>query len=491
MQTIRLSSNVILEITDEIVSIPLNESPKLHLYEYGADYFNTKLLLFEDGQTEERNKSYWFSSRNTLLSSTPTFYPDDIIGSNFHTNSLLDTLISEETLNNPLQYRKVRMLFAQGFSYSVGNNGVALTTLNINAVRPSDNSRVELLSFYDSYDNSSIVATPQVLFDNQLFNSAIELRILDLAFLFNSTSVDIIAIKERLFGDDNIETLFIEHAGVPFSEIISYQEGSNTYKRFSDSDRTRTQFSPRFNNDEIVCNVSKTENGTVEAIMMHERFSLQGYLNKTSKVTNILYTFKFDQYDINNELIGSKIVSLYSPTNIFDKSSYRLNPNDDTDHIKVTVEGLILQQDNSRTYRTGVVVITDPTPLKTTTINAILEEEILVRSDIKEIKNIVYKPDTPKIINIEKPVYVQISKTDDEITLMPFQQALKISVGADLSLVRTLKLRIGKNSYFSEDDDKLVFIIGSEAYFSTEKTYYLMDEQDNVITYGTIKRVIQ
>lgn len=489
MQTIRLSRNVVLEITDEITTVPLNGSPSLHIYEYGSRYNNTKQVLFSDGQTEERTKSYLSSAGNILLSTTPKFYPDVAISENFHENSRIDNLITSEPLINPLQYRKVRMLFAQGFSYDIGDNGVALTTLNINAVRPSNNSRVELLSYYDAYDNSSLMAIPQVLFDNQLFNTAIELRIIDLAFLFNSESTDVIAIKERLFGNDNIETLFVEHAGIPFNEIIDFNEGVDTFRRFSDPLRIRTQFSPRFNNDEIICNVSKRPNGTVTSEMVHERFNLEGFLSKTSEVVDVSHTYKFDQYDSSNSLLGSSIVKVSSPTNLFQKASYRITPLDDTDHIEVTVECFILQQDNTRIYRSGTVVLTDVTPLKTNVINAILEEETLIRSDIKEVRQVVYKPDTPKIINIEKPVYVQISTQENEITLTPFNQALKILVDADLSLVRKLKLRIGKNSYFSEGNDKLTFRVGSESYYTKENTYYLMDEQDNVVTYGDIKRV--
>lgn len=491
MQTIRLSSNVILEITDEITTIPLNGSPSLHIYEYGIAYNNSKQVVLSDGETEERTKSFWTAAGNVLLSTTPNFYPDEVIAANFHDDSRVDNLITTPTLINPLQFRKVRMLFAQGFSYDVGDNGVALTTLNINAVRPSNNSRIELLSYYDAYDNSSIMAVPQVLFDNQIFNASVDLRILDLAFLFNSESEDVIAIKERLFGDDNIETLFVEHSGVPFNEIVDFSEGVNTFRRFSDPLRIRTQFSPRFNNDEIVCNVTKRPNGSVESEMIHERFNLEGFLTKTSEVINVVHTYKFDEYDVSNNFLGSRILSMESPTNLFQKASYRLTPLSNTDHIEVSVECYILQQDNTRIYRSGKVVITDPTPLKTNVITAILEEETLVRSDVKEVKQVIYKPDTPKIINIEKPVYIQITSVTNEITLTPFNQALKINVDADLSIVRKLKLRIGKNAYFNEPNDKFVFRVGSEAYYAKETSYYLMDEQDNVVTYGDIKRVAE
>lgn len=488
MQRIRLSANVVLEITDEIETLSLSNTPYLHIYEYGAEYNNNKQLVFTDGENEERTKSYWTSAKNTLLSATPSFYPDIKKGVEFHLDSRVDTLLSPISVTNSMQYRKVRMLFAQGFSYSTIDNGVALTTLNINAVRPSDNSRVELLSYYDSYDNSSIEAIPQVLYDNQLFNSAIELRIIDLAFLYDSTSEDVIAIRKRLFGDENIETLFVEHAGVQYTNITTFSDGG-LFTRFADSDRSRTQFSPRFNNDEIVCNVSKMENGTVTAQMVHERFSLEGFLKRTSEVSDVTYTFKFDEYDSSNVLLGSRIVKVSSPTNLFDLANYRHTPQDNTDHINVTVDGYISQEDNTTIYRSGSIVITDPTILKTQVLSAILEEETLIRADIKEIKQVVYKPDTPKIINIEKPVYIQVSGVADEITLTPNKQAVKISVTADVSLVRTIKLSIGKNSYFNEPNDKFTFRIGSEAYYTKVKSYFLKDEQDNVISYGAIQRV--
>lgn len=488
MQRIRVSTNVVLEITDEIETISLSESPYLYVYEYGSDYLNNKQVIFEDGETEERTKSYWVSANNTILSATPNFYPDVKIGSGFHGDSRIDNLLSSISPTNPMQYRKVRMLFAQGFSYNVESGGTAITTLNINAVRPSNNARIDLLSYYDSYDNSSIEAIPQVLYDNQLFNSAITMRIMDLAFLFDSDSEDIIAVKELLFGDDEIETLFVEHAGVEYDNITTFSD-SFDFTRFSDSNKSRSQFSPRFNNDEIVCNVSKLSNGTVTAQMVHERFSLEGFLKRTSEVSDVTYTMMFSEYDSSANLIGSKIVKVSTPTNLFDLANYRHTPLDDTDHINVTVEGYIEQYDNTKIYRSGSIVLTDPTILKTQVLSAILEEETLVRADVKEIKNVIYKPDTPSIIKIEKPVYVQINDTADEIILTPNKQAVKINVSADVSLVRTIKLSIGNNSYFNESDDKFTFRIGSEAYYTSEKTYYLLDEQDSVISYGDIKRV--
>lgn len=489
MQRIRISQNVVLEITDEVVSRALNASPYMHIYEYGNTYGNEKQVVLEDGQTEERTKSYWVGGGNVLLNTTPAFYPDNKISASFHNNHRVDTLLSPTVMSSTMTYRKVRMLFAQGFAYSTGTNAVAMTTLNISAIRPSNNARINLLSFYDVYDNSSIQAIPQVLYDNQLFNSAIDLHIIDLAFLFNSTATDIVAIKNRLFGSDNIETLFVEHAGVPFSEITSFTEFSNTYKKFNDTNRTRTQFSPRYNNDEIICKVTKQANGTVKAQMQHERFSLQGFLERTSKVKDITYTYKFDEYNASNTLLGSKIVKVSSPTALFNEAEFRLQPQATTDHVNVSVEGYIIQEDNTKILRSGSVVITDVAPLRTLALTATIEEEKLVRTETKQIKQVVYKPDTPKIIGIEKPVYVQVQATLNKISLVPYSQSVKVNTNIDLSLVRKVKLVIGESSYFSADGDKLTFRIGAEAYFQKDKAYFLLDEQDNVIAHGQLERV--
>ncbi len=490
MQRIRISQNVVLEITDDIVSRPLNATPYMHIYEYGNTYGNQKQVVLTDGQTEERAKSFWSANgNNTILSSTPNFYLDNKISANFHNNHRVDTLLSPTVMSSSMQYRKVRMLFAQGFAYSTNSGAVAMTTLNISAIRPSNNARIDLLSFYDVYDNSSIQAIPQVLYDNQLFNSAIELNIIDLAFLFNSTATDVVAVKNRLFGTDDIDTLFIEHAGVPFSEITSFTEFGNTYKKFSDSNRTRSQFTPRYNNQEIICDVTKLSNGTVTAQMKHERFSLQGFLERTSKVVDISYTYKFDEYNASNVLLGSKIIKISSPTSLFNNAEFRLQPQATTDHINVSVEGYILQEDNNKILRSGSVVITDVSVLKSIALTATIQEEKLIRSETKQIKQVVYKPDTPKIINIEKPVFVQVEPIVNKLTLMPYNQALKISTTIDLSLVRRVKLVIGESSYYNVDTDKLTFRVGSEAYYQKDKSYFLLDEQENVIAHGLITRV--
>lgn len=489
MQRIRISQNVVLEITDEIVSRAMNVAPFFYIYEYGQPYGNESQIVLDDGQTEERTKSFWVGGNNTILSTTPNFYPNDKIGANFHTNHKASTLLSPTVLSSTMQYRKVRMLFAQGFSYSTTSSGVALTTLNISAIRPSNNTRVNLLSFYDAYDNTSIQAIPQVLYDNQLFNSAIDLHIIDLAYLYNSTASDVIAVKNRLFGSDNIDTLFVEHAGIPFSEITTFNEFGNTYKKFNDTNRTRTQFSPRYNNNEIICSVTKQINGVVKAQMKHERFSLQGFLERTSVVKDITYTYKFDEYNASNTLIGSKIIKVSSPTSLFNESEFRIQPQTNTDHINVTVEGLILQEDNTKIIRSGSVVITDVAPLRTLALSATINEEKLVRSETKQIKQVVYKHDTPKIIHIEKPVYVQVQSTLNKLTLVPYSQSVKINSDIDLSLVRKVKLVIGESSYYNVDGDKLTFRVGAEAYFQKDKSYFLLDEQENVIANGLIDRV--
>lgn len=488
MQRIRLSQNVLLEITDETESLNLNGSTNIHLYEYDVSVYNGKQLVLEDGELEERTKSY-MTFNNTLLSPTPNFYLDDKFAANFHNNHEINTLLSPSVLTAPLLFRKVRLLFGQGFAYSTLNNGVAMVSLNINAVLPSNNSRIDLLSFVDSYDNSAILGIPEVLHDNQLFNSAIELRLLDLAYLYNSTSIDIVEFRERLFGTNSIETLFIEHSGVQFSELVSFNEFGKTFNRFNDRDRIRTQFSPRYQNSEIICNVSKKLNGTISAVLQHERFDLRGFLEKNSKVTDIHYTYKFDEYNVSDVLIGSKIIRISSPTSLFEDSEFRYQPQDATIYIQVNVEGHITQEDGSTISRNGSILLTDVTPLKTVSITADITEETLVRTDTKEVKQVIYQNDVPKIIHIEKPVFVNVQSVLDSILLVPYKQTFSINVGVDLSTVRQVKLVIGSSSYINDSISKTTFTVGNEAFYTTENTYYLVDEQEYMISHGTIERV--
>lgn len=488
MQRIRLSKDVLLEITDEIESINLNEIPSIHLYEYGVN--NNKQIVLSDGEKESRESSYW-AYNNVLLSPTPNFYLDDKVSPNFHSTHKINTLLGNPTLNPPIQFRKIRMLFTQGFSYSTVGDGVAMNTLNINAVRPSNNARIDLISFIDIFDNTKIVAIPEVMHDNQLYNSAIELRLIDLAYLYNSDNIDVIALKERLFGNDSIETLFIEHAGVKINEIVNHSEFGNVYKKFYDAKRSRTQFSPRFQNNEIVCNVSKLDDGTVTAQMEHERFSLQGYLENISKVKELYYTYKFDEYNSNNDLISSQTVRISNPISLFTKSQYKYSPQNDTTSIKVTVEGFIRQEDNTKILRENSIILLDMSKLRTTNISLTINEEKLVRTNINEVKQVVYKNETPKIINIDKPVFINVEKSLDTITLTPYKQTIKVNLNSDidLSTVRQVKLVIGKTSYLNSTNGKTTFTVGGESYFSKEKKFYLLDIHDNVISYGSIERI--
>ncbi|BAV39222.1 hypothetical protein BPT24_097 [Tenacibaculum phage pT24] len=487
MNRIRISKNVVLEITDAIESININESPKLLAYDFGADFYNRKMLLFEDGQNEDRENSY-ISEDNIFLSSTPNFYPDDKISANFHDNKDLNTILS--LVSNPtIQYKKVRMLFAQGFSYSTVGDGVAMTTLNISAIRPSNNQRVDLLSVLDTYDNSKILAIPEVLFDNQVFNSAIEFRMLDLQYLFTSENSDVIEIKEYLFGTDDIDTLFVEHAGVNISEIVNFSEFGKQFTKFYDADKSRSQFSARFSNDEIVLEASVKSNGTVSAQIIHERFDLESMLKIDSTPVSVEYTFLFSEYKENSDLIGNRVIKLSNPIDMFSITEYRLNPQDESSQINVEIECVITMNDNSTIRRSGQVVIANPDILKVQEINLDISEDRLTRNVTKDVRQVVYKNDTPKIVNIDRPVFVKVEGRLNTITLTPFIQTVRINTDIDLSLLSKVKLMIGNSSYENVTDSKTTFTVGSESFYTTDKTYYLLDENNIVVSYGNIERI--
>lgn len=484
MQRIRLSQNVVLEITDNIVSRAINAAPFLHLYEFGTSYLNNKLLVQSDGQTEQRSSSYWPIASNVILSSTPTFYLDDVISAGFHATSNLTTIFPVAT--SMLQYKKVRMLFAQGFNYSAEANKTALTTLNIYAIRPGNNARIDLLSFYDSYDDSKILAIPQVLFDNQLFNQAIELEVLDLAYLYNSSQPDIVAVRQRLFGNDEIETLFIDHAGVQLADIVSIIQSGNTYKRFSDANKNTSQWSSRFSNDEIICNASLIDDAIV-AQVVHEKFDLESYLAKTSDIVGVTYTFKFDDYNSSDAFIGSEVIAISTPLDKFGKVKYRHTPLDAAAYVNVEVTAIIYDTDNNQIERSALVVIPDASILKSVVLDFEITEQKLVTTVNKTVQQIVYKQDTPKVVFIERPQYVHTSSSESEIILTPYAQTIELLLpDVNLSAVQNCKLNIGAVQFINEPNNKLTFKLSADVYYTKETKWYLLDDDDAVISYGKI-----
>lgn len=486
MQRIRLSTNVVLEITDSVVSRAIDANPFLYLYEFGIAHFNNKLLVQQDGQTEERSKSYWPVASNVILSSTPTFYPDDVITPGFHADAQVSALIPGAS--SMLQYRKVRMLFAQGFTYSTQANASALTTLNIYAKRPSNNARIDLLAFYDSYDDSQILAIPQVLYGNQLFNQAIELEVLDLAYLYNSTQEDVVDFRTLLFGNDEIETLFIDHAGIQYSDIINFTQSGHNYKRFVDSGKNTSQWASRYSNDEIIC-VAEQEGDAISVQMIHERFDLEPFLNKTALVESLTYTFKYDEYDSLDNFLGSYVVAMSKPLNPFEKISHRFRAQADAAYIKVEIIGLIIDAENSKIERVASLVLADASIFKINQLDFEITEEKLITTVSKEVKLIQYRPDTPKIVQIDRPIYVQSQANAGEILLLPYAQAVKLNLeGVNLSNVRSTKLLIGINQFLNQDGDKTLFRLTADTYFTKETKWYLLDESDNAITYGKIMK---
>ena len=492
---LRLSANIALEITNETVSRDLASSPRLYIYDLPAK--GSKMLIAEDGQIEQRSHQFSKDYKNVVLSSTPTFFLDDEISAGFHATSRVDNVLAGTTLVSTLDYVKVRMLFAAGFAYDVDDVQAALVTLNIFAIRESDNKRIDLLSFYDAFDASNIQATNQVYFDGQLFSSSIDLSIVDLNSMFNASATDVVALRQNLFASNKITHLFVEHAAVKFSNITTFTKAGHTYKRFAIENTNTQSFNISAYEDDITCDVSM-QDGYIKCSTKHNKYDISAYLPRKYKIVkDVYYVVKVDSYAADATILTSTITKISSPSNLFSDVLYKPFVSDTTSYIHVSVTSVIIVDDDVRINNKASVVETDLTSIKRTTINTTIDEQKLYNTTTKSYTKTVITPDVPKIIKMHYPVYVTNVDLSSNLELVPHSFAVdfsKKSLSSSekksmLSSTSRLKLSIGSVTVYNDEQSLTIFRIPATAYQQKANTYYLFDDNDNVVWHGKISRV--
>tara|TARA_R110001592_G_scaffold88115_3_gene259639 strand:- start:2038 stop:3603 length:1566 start_codon:yes stop_codon:yes gene_type:complete len=517
-KTIKIAPDVLLILTDEVDSVDLN-SVDLYLYEYSD---GRKQLLFEDGEFEERTKSFGYFANSlggfdkVILSPTPNFYPDTHEGSSFHSNSLLSSVLTNPLSSN-IDFIKCKLMFSSGFGYDTSTNALQYLSIQYRG----NSGILDLVNIFDDYSASNITSSDrEVVVDGTIYNTEIEFRLLSIPRLQSLNSADAVEFNTELFGADTPEVIHIEYSVMPIGGIVSFTESTLSFTKLV-SDIINTTTTPvSFENNDIAADLANTD-ATLTFQMIHTRFNLESYLQLQGiTVDKIEYEIAYTQYDSASSSLGTIGLTLTNTLNKFGVITYKpTNINASTDHIDFSVAARLTSLDGAVIVKNSTVVISDVTPLFDVEFDVDMEVYNLTDNVTQTINNITNTFDAPTIVQVEKPIYLQ-KFSASKISIYPTKQVIEI-VGvfndtlensiefsrnfesknkkdADSSVVNNPTksvvpaftfLKIGTKLYKNIEGSIFRYKIDEYAHGEKSKMYMILDGDGILITSGEVENI--
>lgn len=487
----RISQYAIIDITDNDISKDV-DLDKLYVYDNKQNQINNKQIIQDDTTTSITNqRKYTYSPifSNVLLGTT-NFYPDTV-EVDYHSKKELSTLLNDNTLPS-IEFKKCRLLMVNGFLSKVDILGVGCRVY----VKLSDGSEVTLSSLIDLKNDTNISITPSVLFENDIFSEAIEFEILDLDFMFNSNDVDVIKIKELIFGENTIDKLYVDFSVINEYTTDVFEQDSKSYTKMSFDAINTIVIDTTMQQNDLYANLTYGNNNSyLLSSLEHTKFDVESYLNNL-KNSNETYTIThnaiFNVYDSANKLIETRDYSKTS-SNIFDPILHRPVVSNKANHmlidITITVKNestgisinrnakkVIPFEDIRRFMSEDFISLTNTSPVNV---------NYLVNKKVNHINRVV---DTPKTVTIERKYFINVEGEADTITLMNGNFICQVNTSLDLSNLDHTYLKVGSFKVKNMSNGITTYKIPSHIYNTTENNYYIVDKDNYVITKGSINR---
>jgi hypothetical protein len=491
---IRLSQLTALHILNEDVARDLNASPKLYAYKSTANNRTNTLLIQEDTSSlQQMTRKHAYSPFwNNALLGTANFYPEQGLDlENFHNNSSLENLLPDTSLP-VIEYKKAILYFSQGLLSDPNIKGHAIRLY----CKLNNGTEVTLASVADFMNDSNITAKPSKFFESQLWNEGLEIEFIDVEYLLNSNVPEVNDVKELLFGNERPTEILVEYSAFTEESIDDFVENEILFTRLSFRELNEQSFPTTFEKSEMYLDLRLSDNGfCFISEPKHTRFDFESYINKLKKpeeTYSVRHYFTVSEYDSDNNNIGSNTQIVGNPVQPFDEILYRPIVNSSTDHFVIT--GLVLIENNQTglVYRTESTMVVPNSKIQPFTPNPwfefnLTEDKIQNRVN-RQVNKIVQSPEVPKVITIEKKLYVQAMELN-ELRILDADQTIKLNISEDITGNKKLYLKIDNMIIENEENNISTFMIPKHTYMTKSKTFALLDESYSVISTGKLTKI--
>lgn len=485
-KTIRLTDAIAVEFQDT-VAIPIQESG-LYLYNWGT---NGQILNNDSFKYNNRNISYAPDNNGVILRTTPQpFVPE----SQHQANSIVDVAPGVT-----LTYQRCRIHYASGFKYGEHLFGLAINV----SVLCDNNRRVRLAALFDAKDSTKMTINQrQVVLDNVVFNQGWDFWILDINSLYSSNDEQIIALRNKIFGNDvkNISSYQIEFAYVDKAEATEFTTDYGIFTRLQPAQKYVQYWSGQVLDDEIVSKIAIDKN-VITVSMVHNRLDLKQYLqrlcNNNGDGFSIEHLLQYTVYDVNGKELGAEAISIKSPDNVFNeinicpyisRSVFENTP----DHVNIEVRSTFTDNETGIQITRYAQKVTENLQLfKRTYISLDVDTVKLYENKNVEIQKVTVKRDIPTVIEVPHNYYMNFV-TGDEIVLTPFNNTIAFDFVEPIS--EALYLCIGSNKYvqMTRTADvpatRIIFNVPAAEYYRDNDTYYVVNGKDQCVSYGKVKK---
>jgi hypothetical protein len=459
------------------------------LYVYNFETANAYQLVSDDSHDTSRNFSYSPYLLDTFLKSTPHPYYQN------HDDREMSILLSDNTLPS-IDYIKCKLHTVAGFKYDETTAGfLCKVYVVINGVR-----EVALAAIADVYNNSRLTATDRnVVLDNVVFAQSVQFSIPDIQFLLNSTDAEVIKVREQILGTGitNVSNYIIEYSEFSRADISTFSDSLGYTQTRVTPPKTFTNY---YNNSEysqeLVTNISlNTAQRYLTFFLTHSQYDLRQYLSQfmlENETLTIRHAITINYFNSSNVNIYTDALEIRNSADDYSQVNFKpiLPELVTVDHALVEVRSTITNDVSGMIItRYASKVITNATIFQDTVFNVSVTE-----MNVKNVKNVVKHElvaptDTPSVLQIVKPYYV-MSQTLDTIKLLSADTAVKFD-SLPVNTTGVFYLQFDKRKYKSKEctTTSAVFIVPALEYNKSTPTFYLLDGNGTIISYGTVIRI--
>lgn len=486
IKMIRLSDLTALDILSE-KSIDPNTN-KIHLYEIVENNrTNSQIILGDNYPVEVITRKFGMCTfmNNTLLG-TSNFYPEQGLEiTNYHQNSQLEILMNKQVLPL-LEFKKARLYFSQGVLGDPNINGHWIRVY----IKREDLSEITLTSFVDLKESSNALAVPPKYWESQIYNEAIDFEFLDLDYLLNSGIPEVNEIRDFLLEGTNPLTYYIEYGTFTDNGVDNYNVNGYEFTRISPSIINQHSLLIGDGNDGLFASVKLDNDGFyLNSRLYHQKFDIVNYMDQLKnpgESYEIQYIFQVDSYK-DSQLVNQEVQKILMDN--FDQVKYRPVIIGDVDYANVSLMIRVRNINTSMVFRRDSQIIipieniNNFKPVAALNIN--LSENPVKKIVNRQVNKILTSNETPKIVQVEKRVFVQMNELEN-INLLEGNFITQLNLHNDVTGYSKLYLKIGTLLFENIQQGIPIFEISENAYQEQVNRYILLDQDMKAITSGKI-----
>lgn len=498
---IRLSNLTALDITSTEFVEDMSMQ-KLHIYEEpGLILEKSKLFVKADTYKlpqMSRNNAVASFFDNVLLG-TSNFYPEQGLNLlNYHSKSEIQKLIQFDDV--PLmQYKRAYLYFAQG---ALSASNIVAHYIRIYAMQENGKT-VDLVSLVEFMNDSNIKAKTSKLFENQIFNEALEITFPDIEYIVNSTNVEVMKIREYLFGTSTPKTYFIEYSALTSDMIDNFSENGLQFTEINLATVNYQNYKITEESDELFSRLQLSNNDfAITSSLGHTSYDIETFIKNQYQINDesfdISHIVSITEYDGLDNVINSSIQMLSNPSDLYAPQEVRPLLSELTNHALIEVMIKISNGATGLTIsKSSSMILTEEQveKFKPQSTFELSFEKVEVRNIVeKKINKIVQESTTPKLLYVNKLVYVQVQSSKD---LFIVNGDSYVKIKNDIHQLQTsteelqitskkLFLKIGNNVIENEVSDKFTFKLPQSIFFDKASNYLLLDDDMLVIQQGQI-----